>query len=51
MLTVAAEVGADDFPDAVTDGDGGADMRRAGNRRSARLRHRRQSTSWAVQID
>jgi hypothetical protein len=29
MLTVAAEVGADDSPDAVTDGGGGADMRRA----------------------
>jgi hypothetical protein len=28
MLIVAAEVGADDSPDAVTDGDGGVDMRR-----------------------
>ena len=28
MLTVAAEAGVGDFPDAVTDGDGGADMRR-----------------------
>jgi hypothetical protein len=46
MLTVAAEVRADDSPDAVTDGGGGAGMRRASNRlmvvpaggQSARLR-------------
>jgi len=31
MLTVAVAVGADDFPDAVTEGSGGADMRRASN--------------------
>jgi hypothetical protein len=32
MLTVAAEVGVGGSPNAVTDGDGGADMRRASNR-------------------
>ena len=50
MLTVAAEAGAGDFPDAVTDGDGGADLRRASNRPTWTVGGFRVITSCDAQI-
>jgi hypothetical protein len=46
MLTMAAPSGTGGTPAAVTDGDGGVDVRRASNRRSVR-----QSRSFGIAAD